>query len=83
MAENVVWGVSLIACYFALRTLQLCRRTNCLKELLRREQEQSFARYNEIVRTLTGQFLQGPEPSLESLAKDIETDFTRTSSRKP
>jgi hypothetical protein len=54
---------------------RLYRRTRYLKELLRREKEQSFGHYNKIVMNLSEAYSKGPNPTLAELGRNIESEF--------
>lgn len=75
MLENLLWGAGSAVCLELLIILRLCRKTKFLKELLRREKEESFKRYNSIVTKLTEAFLRGPKPTLSDLVEDTEEPF--------
>lgn len=78
-----MFEISLVLCFLLHHIWRVRRRNAYLKELLRREKELHFKRYNEIATSLTREFSKGPAPTLEDLASDIDSEFTLTRSKKP
>lgn len=72
-----------IASYGAVTIYRQYRKIQCLKELLRREKEESFSRCNVLVKNLTDSFLKGPTLTLRDLAADTVGSFRLKSSEKP
>lgn len=75
MEKAVFWVAALLLLLAALNTYRLFRKIKFLKELLRREKEQSFAHYNRLVMNLSEAFSRGAKPTLEDLARDIDREF--------
>ncbi len=69
------WLDLLVGLFALIVILRLYRKTRYLKELLRREKEQSFGHYNKLVMNLSEAFSKGPTRTLQELGVDIESDF--------
>lgn len=74
MLEASLFAVG-IGLLVTLNTLRLYRKTNYLKELIRRQNGEQFAIYNKLVKNLSESFSQGPKPTLKDLAADIDRKF--------
>lgn len=57
-----------------LLMLRHYRRTNYLKELIRRQNADSFAHYNRLVKLLAESFSKGPKLTLQDLVADTDND---------
>jgi hypothetical protein len=82
-ADNLKYVVFLVVLYLARTTFVQSRTISYLQELLRREQEKSIRRSNELVSNLTETFSRGPAPTLDDLVQSTEAEFSLKPSKKP
>lgn len=81
--QGVAYLILSIILYLAKSIFALWRRNRYLEELLRRANEKSLNRQNEIVKTLTEAFLREPTPSLKDLVAATEATWSVEALEEP
>lgn len=78
--NDLVYVALLIGLWWVKLTFGLFRRTRYLEELVRREQQRSITRQNELLKTLATAFASGEPTTLDDLLSHAERDWSLKSS---
>lgn len=80
---DVLFAALGLGSYLARLIWRLVRERNYSQELLRREQQRSIERQNEMLKILATAYASGEPTTLDDLLNDAERDWSLRSSKTP